>query len=55
MAVKKFTKYVVKAEFYLPTETTPEKSISEILEGIKTLGGIPTIAITKLVDDKPKS
>lgn len=52
MAVKKFTKYVIKSEFYLPTGEPPERNIGEILEGIKAIGGKPEIVITKLVDEK---
>jgi len=52
MAVKKFTEVTVKVKFYQPTDKTPEKSIDEIMAGIKELGGKPEIVGTKLVNDK---
>ena len=52
MAVKKFTEVTIKVRFYQPTDKTPEKSIDEIMVGIKELGGIPEITGTKLVNDK---
>lgn len=52
MTVKKFTEVTIKVKVYQPTDKTPEKSIDEIMAGIKELGGIPEITGTKLVNDK---
>jgi len=52
MAVKKFNEVTINVKFYQPTDKTPEKSIDEIMAGIKELGGNPKITGTKLVNDK---
>jgi hypothetical protein len=51
--LKRFTEYTIKSKFYLPTDKTPEKTIEQIMKGIKDLGGNPEIVGNKLVKVNP--
>lgn len=52
--VFKYSKVTIKSDFYIAQQETPERSIGEIMEGIKGLGGFAEIVGTKLTDDNPK-
>jgi hypothetical protein len=49
--VSKYNRVTIKTDFYITQQETPERSIGEIMEAIKGLGGIPEIIGTKLVDE----
>ena len=52
--LKKYTEYTIKSKFYLTADKAPEKTIEQIVEEIKNLGGKPEIIGNKLVKEIPK-